>query len=157
MLTNTASFRDDIGVDFLRRGLPLAIPEIELTPAQLQPYTGIYESTAASYGIDFHHIPVTAEIRVTTGGAITCTGRNANGQLGTGNTTPSLTFAPIVTTGKPYAGLVWSEISSGDAHSCALAADKSVWCWGLNGSGQLGQSANPPAGNLVQVLPLEAI
>jgi serine-type D-Ala-D-Ala carboxypeptidase/endopeptidase len=46
MLTNTTSFRDDIGMDFLRRGLPLAIPEVKLTRAQLAPYVGTYEVEA---------------------------------------------------------------------------------------------------------------
>jgi CubicO group peptidase (beta-lactamase class C family) len=46
MLTNTTAFRDDIGMDFLRRGLPLAIPEVKLTRAQLQPYVGTYEVAA---------------------------------------------------------------------------------------------------------------
>ena len=46
MLTNTGAFRDVIGMDFLRRGPPLAIPEMKLTRAQLQPYVGAYEVAA---------------------------------------------------------------------------------------------------------------
>ena len=46
MLTNTGAFRDDIGMDFLRRGPPLAIPEVKLTRADLQPYVGTYEVAA---------------------------------------------------------------------------------------------------------------
>jgi D-alanyl-D-alanine-carboxypeptidase/D-alanyl-D-alanine-endopeptidase len=46
MLTNTGALRDDIGMDFLRRGPPLAIPEVKLTRAQLQPYVGTYEVAA---------------------------------------------------------------------------------------------------------------
>ncbi|MFT3766505.1 MAG: EGF domain-containing protein [Minicystis sp.] len=82
---------------------------------------------------------------------IQCAGRNANGQLATGNTTASMTFAPILTTNKPYAGLSWSDIASGELHGCAIATDASLWCWGYNAYGQVGQSANPPTGTLVQV------
>ena len=46
MLTNTTPFRDDIGMDFLRRGPPLAIPEVTLTRAELQRYVGTYEVAA---------------------------------------------------------------------------------------------------------------
>jgi serine-type D-Ala-D-Ala carboxypeptidase/endopeptidase len=46
MLTNTASFRDDVGSDFLRRGPPLAIPEVKLSRTELQRYVGTYEVSA---------------------------------------------------------------------------------------------------------------
>ena len=46
MLTNMNPFQDDIGMDFLRRGAPLAIPEVRLTRAALQPYVGTYEVAA---------------------------------------------------------------------------------------------------------------
>jgi len=92
---------------------------------------------------------------IDTAGALLCSGRNANGQLGTLNTTPSTVFAPIVTTGKPYAGLTWKSVAAGDDHACAIASDASLWCWGLNTSGQLGLAANPATGTLGQVLPAD--
>ena len=43
MLTNSGGFGDDIGMDFLRRGLPLAIAEVPVSRAMLAPYAGEYE------------------------------------------------------------------------------------------------------------------
>ena len=34
--------------------------------------------------------------------------------------------------------IVWSRVSAGDAHNCALATDQSPYCWGNNNRGQLG-------------------
>src|SRR5688500_7537866 len=39
------------------------------------------------------------------------------------------------------------EIDAGSHHVCALLADRSVSCWGRNGSGQLGGSAPDSTGN----------
>ncbi len=35
-------------------------------------------------------------------------------------------------------GTAWTQVASGDWHSVALAADGTVWTWGQNGQGQLG-------------------
>lgn len=32
----------------------------------------------------------------------------------------------------------WAQLSAGERHSCAVATDGTLWCWGANGSGQLG-------------------
>ena len=66
-------------------------------------------------------------------GLVYCWGSNAQGQLGTGNTTNVL--IPF----QPIAGLTATGISVGDAYSCAVVAG-SVSCWGANASGQLGDT-----------------
>jgi CubicO group peptidase (beta-lactamase class C family) len=43
MLANQGQFQDDIGSDFLRRGPPLAIPEVKVARATLERYVGEYE------------------------------------------------------------------------------------------------------------------
>jgi alpha-tubulin suppressor-like RCC1 family protein len=60
-----------------------------------------------------------------------CWGGNANGQLGNGTTTQSLT--PVQVPGS------WLGIWVGRGfHACGLQTDNSLWCWGYNGYGQLG-------------------
>ncbi len=43
MLANSGSFGDDLGLDFLRRGAPLALPVARVAPAVLAGYVGDYE------------------------------------------------------------------------------------------------------------------
>lgn len=64
-------------------------------------------------------------------------GSNDAGQLGTG-ATPAASSVPVsVTSTGALGGKALSDISSGAAHACGVG-NGSVFCWGLNGSGQLG-------------------
>jgi alpha-tubulin suppressor-like RCC1 family protein len=70
---------------------------------------------------------------LTTTGSAYCWGENAYGQLGTGDN--SSHSAPAAVSG----GLTFTEISTSEgAHTCALTAAGAAYCWGNNGSGQLG-------------------
>jgi alpha-tubulin suppressor-like RCC1 family protein len=57
----------------------------------------------------------------------------------------STAMPPIVSTPVPAGPLEHSgpltQVSAGSAHSCALAADGGVWCWGKN---QYGEAGVPP-------------
>ena len=35
-------------------------------------------------------------------------------------------------------GRVWRNVSAGATHTCGVRTDRSLWCWGGNGVGQLG-------------------
>ncbi len=70
---------------------------------------------------------------LTTAGAAYCWGYNEYGQLGNGTFTSSM--SPSAVTGN----LTFTSLSAGDGgQACALAAGGAAYCWGYNGSGQLG-------------------
>ena len=70
---------------------------------------------------------------VDSGGALVCAGWNLDGQLGRGTTWTDRTPTP-----QTIAGGTWSTVSVGQTSTCGIRPDKSLWCWGLNSSGQLG-------------------
>jgi alpha-tubulin suppressor-like RCC1 family protein len=67
-----------------------------------------------------------------TGGPAYCWGRNANGELGDGTTTPSQ--VPRTVSG----GYTFASVSAGRDHSCGVVTGGVAYCWGRNTSGQLG-------------------
>jgi alpha-tubulin suppressor-like RCC1 family protein len=90
-------------------------------------------------------LPAGANPSITTGddhacavndvGAAFCWGANDLGQLGNGNTSES--HAPVAVAGLPAAV---SSIYGGSKSTCALLIDKTVWCWGNNQEGELGNN-----------------
>ncbi|MCM2329033.1 MAG: choice-of-anchor D domain-containing protein, partial [Lysobacter sp.] len=67
------------------------------------------------------------------GGAVKCWGWNVVGQLGTGNTTDAI--VPAAVSGLASGA---SRVSAGQSHSCAVKTDGTVYCWGSNDYGKLG-------------------
>ena len=66
-----------------------------------------------------------------------CWGNGDSGQLGNNSTSDSST--PVaVSQGSIPAGINFTHISAGYAHTCALGSDHKAYCWGRNNSGQLG-------------------
>jgi hypothetical protein len=78
---------------------------------------------------------------VFTNGAVQCWGGYWYGQLGDGRESASgdaASTVPVTVTGLPAAKAV---VAGGDGQSCALTATGGdVWCWGVNWSGQLGDT-----------------
>ncbi|MBI4703636.1 MAG: hypothetical protein HY744_21200, partial [Deltaproteobacteria bacterium] len=79
-------------------------------------------------------------------GCVKCWGDGSSGQLGNGTTDDSLTP-------KPVSGLddAVSLAATGSLHNCALRADGTVWCWGSNQYGQLGDGTTSPSSVPVKV------
>jgi alpha-tubulin suppressor-like RCC1 family protein len=70
-----------------------------------------------------------------------CWGINGSaGQLGNNSTTNSLVPVPVDTSGVLNGKTILS-IATGASHTCAIASDNQVYCWGWNGDGQLGDNS----------------
>jgi hypothetical protein len=73
-------------------------------------------------------------------GSVSCWGFNSNGNLGLGHTNHIGDDEHPSAAGYAVLGLPIKLLSSGplSQHTCALATNSSVVCWGFNGDGQLG-------------------
>ena len=101
----------------------------QLTPAAV---VGghVFQSISAQGIASPHHT-----CGIANSGTAYCWGSNANGQFGNGGTVSAST--PQVAGG---AASVYSGMSTGDKFTCGIRAGSLAYCWGYNGSGQLGDS-----------------
>ena len=70
---------------------------------------------------------------VKTDGSLWCWGSNYFGQLGDGTSTDRTTPVQVTALGNSVAA-----VSAGNRHTCAVKTDGTLWCWGDNSHGQLG-------------------
>jgi alpha-tubulin suppressor-like RCC1 family protein len=70
-----------------------------------------------------------------------CWGQNSDGQLGVDPAVTPSSTTPVLVPGLQHV----LQVSAGDRHTCAVAADGQVWCWGANDRGQLGNGSATPA------------
>lgn len=70
-------------------------------------------------------------------GTVYAWGNNTNGQLGNGTNNSSNVPVAVFTSGELNGKLI-IKIAAGVNHTVALASDGTVYTWGLNGAGQLG-------------------
>ena len=73
---------------------------------------------------------------IVTGGLVKCWGRNTYGQLGYGDTANRL--SPPSTVVNLGTGVTAKQLYTGGSHTCAILANDTIKCWGLNNYGQLG-------------------
>lgn len=94
---------------------------------------------------------------VKSNGSILTWGTNADGQLGNGVTNSGTTAT------EQTVNLRWTldrfiQVVAGDQHSAALRADGTVWTWGSDGTGQLGNDAASASSSVpVQVTSLSDV
>jgi len=71
-------------------------------------------------------------------GTLFCWGSNAQGQIGDGNGADGVKS----TVPAQVDASTWVQVSSGALSTCAIKADKSLWCWGSDTNEQLGNPEN---------------
>ena len=74
-------------------------------------------------------------------GTIACWGSNWSGQIGDGTTTdprPSPTTVRLSAGGPSLTGVAQVALGAGSSHACARKTDGTLWCWGSNSAGQIG-------------------
>ena len=82
-------------------------------------------------------------------GAVTCWGKNENGQLGDGQSCGSV----VCTTPTDVAGLTGgvAAVVSGGHHTCALTTTGGAKCWGWNNTGEVGDGTTTQRNSPVDV------
>lgn len=118
------------------------------TPVMVTGPTGkgsLGEITAVAAGAHYYSMALRKD------GTVWTWGYNHFGQLGNGTTTTSLVPTEVV--GPANASSLGSivAIAAGGSHSLALAANGTVWAWGLNDYGQLGDGTTTNHVRPVQV------
>ena len=83
---------------------------------------------------------------------IWCAGENQYGQLGQGLTGPPMSTWVEVRDSTSAVIADATAVSIGWEFACAIRAGGSVWCWGVGGSGQMGNNATGGSPAAVQVL-----
>jgi alpha-tubulin suppressor-like RCC1 family protein len=81
-----------------------------------------------------------------TDGTLWCWGRNNVGQLGDGSTTDKNAPVQVTALGSSVA-----EVSAGEDNTCARKTDGTLWCWGWNKYGNLGDGTTDDSSTPVWV------
>ena len=108
------------------------------------PLAAYAESSASNVAAGFSHTCAVKQDHT-----LWCWGSNDSGQLGDGTTTDRPLPVQVSALGAAVA-----EVSAGDLFTCARKTDHTLWCWGNNASGQLGNGTTADSLMPVQVTAL---
>ena len=99
----------------------------------------VLDPTSITGALSFDHFSVGQEFAcaVTNSGGLYCWGRNIYEKLGIGELYADVSQVEVPT--RLGTDSDWAQVSTGQHFGCALRGDGSVWCWGRNNLGQLGQ------------------
>lgn len=84
---------------------------------------------------------------IKTDGSLWMWGNNQFGQIGDNTTTNRL--SPVQTIS---GGTNWKQVACGNYHTLAIKTNGSLWLWGSNGSGELGDNTNTNRSSPIQSL-----
>jgi hypothetical protein len=108
---------------------------VQLDPWQVDPGLPVEEVSSGA-----HHICMRVTEPDSSKTNVYCTGRNIHGQVGDGSTNKWSTPQPIATDDVSGNIVRATQLALGGEHSCALADNNNVKCWGSNEDGQVGNS-----------------
>ena len=80
-------------------------------------------------------------------GTLWAMGNNGNGRLGTGGSTGTLISTPV----QVGTASNWKSVAAGQTHTIAVKTDGTLWAWGQNNYGQLGDNTTVDKTTPVQI------
>src|SRR5207249_4649464 len=117
----------DLRVDAIGSGYALAVTSPGRAGATSSPF-------AVQVTFAFVDAGTRVSCGVTTHGGAYCWGSGLSGALGTG----SFVFMYTAPTTPVAGGFSFATVSAGSGHTCGVTTSGAAYCWGSNGSGQLG-------------------
>lgn len=89
----------------------------------------------------------THSLAMKSNGTLGAWGSRSSGKLGDGNTSNGLSRFPVQVGSDDN----WLNVSASQAHTLAVKTDGTLWAWGDNGNGQLGDGSESDTYNPVQI------
>ena len=124
--------------------MPASTATVTATYKSVEPPLNLTTTPMVAAGVN-HSLALKSD------GTVWAWGNNSNGALGVTSTTQSsLPVQVLASPGVPLSGVV--GIAAGDNYSLALKSDGTVWAWGTNDSGQLGNGTTTQSSWPVQVM-----
>ena len=126
-------------------GITLGTIASNSTPVQVSDFSGVIAIAAG----EANSLALKAD------GTVWAWGSNSYGQFGNGITLGTIASNSTPVQVSDFSGVI--AIAAGEANSLALKADGTVWAWGSNSYGQLGNGTTSDSSTPVQVMGLSGV